>query len=168
MPQSEKEQFLQTYDREHTITMRVLNAFPKDKGDFRPHERLKTARELAWVIALERYLGMRVFHDEFAKGMPTGSTPPKPPETWDALLAGIEKGSREYRDMISAAPDADLSKQVHFLTAPKTMGTTPRIDWLWFLLSDEIHHRGQFSLYVRAVGAKLPSIYGPTADEPWF
>jgi uncharacterized damage-inducible protein DinB len=39
-------------------------------------------------------------------------------------------------------------------------------DALWFELFDHIHHRGQLSVYVRLAGAKLPSIYGPTADAP--
>jgi uncharacterized damage-inducible protein DinB len=36
----------------------------------------------------------------------------------------------------------------------------------WFELFDHIHHRGQFSVYLRLAGARVPSIYGPTADEP--
>jgi uncharacterized damage-inducible protein DinB len=40
-------------------------------------------------------------------------------------------------------------------------------DWLWSLLHDQIHHRGQLSVYLRLVGAKVPSIYSPSADEPW-
>jgi uncharacterized damage-inducible protein DinB len=35
---------------------------------------------------------------------------------------------------------------------------------LWIELLDHIHHRGQFSVYLRVAGAKVPSIYGPTAD----
>ncbi|MDA1080285.1 MAG: hypothetical protein O2973_01210 [Gemmatimonadetes bacterium] len=38
----------------------------------------------------------------------------------------------------------------------------------WFMLHDTIHHRGQLSVYLRAMGAKVPSIYGPSADEPWM
>jgi uncharacterized damage-inducible protein DinB len=38
----------------------------------------------------------------------------------------------------------------------------------WMILSDQIHHRGQFSVYLRMAGGKVPSIYGPTADEPWM
>ncbi len=40
--------------------------------------------------------------------------------------------------------------------------------FLWMLLCDQIHHRGQFSIYLRMAGGKVPSIYGPTADEPWM
>jgi uncharacterized damage-inducible protein DinB len=35
------------------------------------------------------------------------------------------------------------------------------------MLHDQIHHRGQFSVYLRMVGGKVPSIYGPSGDEPW-
>ena len=47
------------------------------------------------------------------------------------------------------------------------MGELRRMDVLWFLLHDSIHHRGQFSIYLRMVDGKVPSIYGPSADEPW-
>jgi uncharacterized damage-inducible protein DinB len=39
-------------------------------------------------------------------------------------------------------------------------------DMLWGFLFDGIHHRGQLSTYLRPMGAKVPSIYGPSADDP--
>jgi uncharacterized damage-inducible protein DinB len=57
---------------------------------------------------------------------------------------------------------------VSFLVAPKTLGNIPKLTFLWFILNDEIHHRGQFSVYLRIAGARVPSIYGPSADEPWM
>ena len=47
------------------------------------------------------------------------------------------------------------------------MGDIPNIQFLWFILHDHIHHRGQFTVYQRMAGGKVPSIYGPSADEPW-
>ena len=38
----------------------------------------------------------------------------------------------------------------------------------WFMLSDQIHHRGQLTVYLRMIGGKVPAIYGPSSDEPWF
>lgn len=111
---------------------------------------------------------MRVWRDELKTGVPPGPTlHAKAPEKWDDLVAAYEKANSEYRAVIAGATENDLAANVHFFTGPKTMGAYRRIDWVWFLLSDEIHHRGQFSIYVRAAGGKLPSIYGPTADEPW-
>jgi len=168
MPKSPKDFFLEHYDREHAVTMNVLRAFPADQLDLKPAEKSNSAKQVAWIFVLERYLGMKVWHDEFAKGTTqvTGK-PPVPPEKWEDLLAGLEKAHRDFREVIVNASDEDLNGIVHFFTAPKTMGEITRLDWLWFLLHDQIHHRGQFSVYLRMAGGKVPSIYGPTADEPW-
>jgi uncharacterized damage-inducible protein DinB len=162
-----KQEFLETYDEEHATTMRVLKAYPKDKLDLRPHPKLRTARELAFVFTLERYLGTKVWHDEFATKAPSG-TPPSPPENWDELLAGLEKSHKDFRDLVSNASDEELHANVHFFSGPKTMGAISRKDWIWFLLHDQIHHRGQFSIYLRMADGKVPAIYGPSGDEPWI
>lgn len=164
---SGKEQFLRAYEREHAITMRVLRAFPADKMDFRPHELSKSARELAWVFVSERGLGTMVFDNAFANGMPSGGAP-EAPHDWEAILAALEKSHREFGDKVRSMTDEQLAGQVRFFTAPKTMGDVGRLEFAWFLLHDEIHHRGQFSIYLRMAGGKVPSIYGPTRDEPWM
>jgi len=83
-------------------------------------------------------------------------------------VAALEKVTSDFRALIKSTPDAKMDEKVHFFTAPKTMGEFSRIDWLWFLLSDEIHHRGQLSVYLRMADGKVPSIYGPSGDEPWI
>ncbi len=168
MATSPKQRFFEVYDSEHATTMRLLRAYPKDKLDVRPHPKLKSARELAWVFVLERGLGTKVWHDEFAKKAPSGAPPPPAPQNMDEIIGAFEKASKEWRALIDATPDAQLLEKVHHFTGPKKMGEISRLDWAWFLLHDEIHHRGQFSVYLRMADGKVPSIYGPTADEPWF
>lgn len=161
-----KQQFLDTYEEEHAKTMRVLRAYPKDKLELRPHPKCKTARELAWVFALERGLGAMVLNGQFGKA-PPGPMPP-PPASWDELLAALEKGHKDFGNLVRSLPDAKLNDMVTFMTGPKQMGDMHGMEFCWFLLHDQIHHRGQFSVYLRMADAKLPSIYGPTADEPWM
>jgi len=62
---------------------------------------------------------------------------------------------------------AQLETTVKFVTGPKKMSDLRRLDVLWFLLNDQIHHRGQLSVYLRMAGGKVPSIYGPSGDEKW-
>ena len=162
-----KERFLETYEKEHATTRRVLRAYPKDKADLRPHAMCKTARELAFVFAVERGLSILVFNDGFASGGPPGQ-PPAAPESWDAVLASAEKAHKDFGDLVRATPDDKLNQTVKFFAGPKTLGDFRRMDLAWLMLHDEIHHRGQFSIYLRMAGGKVPSIYGPTADEPWF
>ncbi|HEY0143390.1 MAG TPA: DinB family protein [Thermoanaerobaculia bacterium] len=164
---SRKEAFLTVLDREHETTMRVLRAYPADKLDLKPAPKSKSAKELAFLFVMECGLGMKVWNDELANGMPSGGPPPAPPETWDEMLAAFEEAHQAYRELIASASEEDLDTKIHFFVAPKTMGELTRHEWIWFLLHDQIHHRGQFSVYLRMAGAKVPSIYGPTADEPW-
>lgn len=163
---SAKQQLIHAFEREHATTMKVLRAFPADQSELKPCSSCKAARELAFVFAMERGLAQRVYANAFGKGGPTG-TPPKAPDSWPEVLSAIERGQRELLDLLAAASDADLEEKVKFFTGPKTLGDYTRREFLWFLVHDEIHHRGQFSIYLRMSGAKVPSIYGPSGDEPW-
>jgi uncharacterized damage-inducible protein DinB len=161
-----KQQFLDVYEEEHAKTMRVLRAYPADKAELRPHAMCKTARELAWVFAIEGKLGAMVFNNALASGAPSGG-PPAAPASWDAVIAAVEQTHKDFGDLVRATPDEKLNETVKFFVGPKTLGDVRRMDFAWFLLHDQIHHRGQFSIYLRMAGGKVPSIYGPTADEPW-
>ncbi len=165
---SPKQRFLEMYEKEHATTMRVLRAYPADKAEFKPNERCKTARELAWIFAIEPRLGsMVVINDVFAAGMPSGR-PPEAPKSWDAVVGAVEQAHKEFADAIRALPDEKLEETSKFMTGPRQLGDVRRLDFLWFLLHDEIHHRGQFSVYLRAAGGRVPSIYGPSEAEPWM
>jgi uncharacterized damage-inducible protein DinB len=144
----------------------ALRAYPADQLDLRPHETCRSARELAWVFVVERGLGTAVYQNQLKELM--AGEMPQPPESWDALLNALESAQHEFRQLIEATPDNEMHDTVTFYVGPKQLGEMTRLQWLWFLLHDEIHHRGQFSVYLRMAGAKVPSIYGPTADEPWM
>src|SRR5580765_5517780 len=105
---SPKQQFLDKYDGEHAITMRVLRAYPPDKIELRPHPKCKTARELAWMFVLERGLGARVFQDAFAQGIPPRQAPPTPPESWDEQIAALEKAHDDFGKLVRDMPDDRL------------------------------------------------------------
>jgi uncharacterized damage-inducible protein DinB len=160
-----KQQFLEAFERETATTMRVLRAYPADKADLKPHEKLKTACDLAAMFTMEQ-----AAIEAAASG--TFTFPPKlpgKPETWPDVLRMFEETRRTAIAAIRNAKDEDLAtRMVPFLTAPKTPGEWPTMDFLWFLLNDQIHHRGQLSVYLRLAGGKVPSIYGATADEPWM
>jgi uncharacterized damage-inducible protein DinB len=161
---SPKQQYLEGFERETATTLKVLKAYPEDQSELRPHERLKTARELAAMFTMEM-----AAIDAVVRG--TFTFPPKGPpmpQNWKEVIEAFEKVRTSALEALRDVSDASLgSGTVPFLTAPKTPGQWPKMEFLWFLLFDQIHHRGQLSIYLRIAGGKLPSIYGPTADEPW-
>jgi len=161
---TEKDQLLSTMERELPRTLNVLKAYPPTKADLRPHERSRTAKDLAWTFVAEG-----VFADGALAGTvdPSQPTPPAP-ATMNEVIMTYEKKQRALMDKIRKTPDADLNKTMKIPTGPHQMGDVRRMDVLWTTVMDCVHHRGQFSVYLRMAGGKVPSIYGPTADEPWM
>ena len=161
-----KERFLEQYEEEHARTVRLLRAYPADKADLRPCANCRTAREIAWVFALERYLARNMMEDAYVSGAPAGK-PPEAPDSWNEIVSKVEQMHREFAAYIRAMPAEQLGAMTKFMVGPKRMGDRRKLDLLWYLLHDEIHHRGQLSVYLRMAGGKVPSIYGPSGDEPW-
>ena len=142
----------------------MLRAYPGDQSELRPHPRARTARELAWSFPVEMSLAGAALRGNLDL---SGGFPPAP-ATLDEVIAAFEGSRQETLDLLRGSSDGQLGGTVHFFTGPKQMGDVPVVSFLWFLLHDQIHHRGQLSVYLRMSGAKVPSIYGPSADEPWF
>jgi uncharacterized damage-inducible protein DinB len=153
--------------REHETNLRVLRAYPADKLDLRPHARSKNAAELAWVFPTEQGMTEVALTKGFDWSKPMPASPP-PPKSLDAIIKAYEAGHARIADLLDDMSEEELMETVKFPVAPKKLGDVPKIDFLWMLLSDQIHHRGQFSVYLRMAEAKVPSIYGPSADEPWM
>jgi len=162
-----RQQFLDAYEREHAITMKVLRAYPPEKSDLQPHPKCKPARELAWIFVLERGLAKAVFNNAFASGQ-TGGGPPPASQKWDDILSALEAAHAEFRGVFNSFTDEQLLEPIKFFGGPKTLIDVPRLSFAWFLVHDQIHHRGQMSIYLRMADGKVPSIYGPSGDEPWF
>jgi uncharacterized damage-inducible protein DinB len=154
--------FVTTWENEFRTNLRVFAAFPEDRFDYRPHEVSKTARELMWVIADEE----RAMVEDCLKGKFTWA-PRRAPKTKSALIREYKKSHQRLVKKVKQAGEELFLKKVEFPVAKATMGTLSGKDVLWLMLHDQIHHRGQLSVYLRLVGAKVPSIYGPSADEPW-
>ena len=161
---SPRQQFLDGFERETATSLKVLKAFPPEQSELRPHERMKTARELAAMFTMEM-----AAIDAAVRG--TFTFPPKLPpipKSWTEVVDGFEKTRTRTLEALREATDESLGTgTIAFPSAPKTIGQWPKMEFLWFLLCDQIHHRGQLSVYLRMAGGKVPAIYGPTADEPW-
>jgi uncharacterized damage-inducible protein DinB len=166
MPKSPKQQFTDAFESEQARTLRVLRAYPDDQSDFRPAERSKTAREVAWALVLgQERLMTKALTTGFDWSAPPAA-PPAAPATMSAIADACEQSHRQALEALKAADEERLEGTVKFFVAPKTLGDIRTLDFLWFLLFDHVHHRGQLSIYLRIVG-KVPSIYGPSGDEPW-
>jgi uncharacterized damage-inducible protein DinB len=99
-----------------------------------------------------------------------GTAPPNPElKSRAEILAAFDANTTAARKAISSATDAQLFQPWSLLNKGRAIFTLPRIAVLRsFILSHGIHHRGQFSVYLRLNNVPVPSIYGPSADEGNF
>lgn len=161
---TEQEKFLSTWQREFATTMKILRQMPENKADFKPDaEKTKSARDLAAVFIDELGVVEGIVKGKIEFGHPRPSF-----VKYGDLLHAHEVKFNEMFAKVKGMSEADWNSTISFPIGPKQMGDVRRGDVLWMMLYDGIHHRGQFSIYLRLVGAKVPSIYGPSGDEPWM
>jgi uncharacterized damage-inducible protein DinB len=160
---TEKEMFVNNWQREFGTTLKVLKNMPAEKAGFRPAaEKARSAKELGAVFIQE--LGVA---DSVVKGKIDFSGQLLSFATWGDFLKALESKQKETITKVQAMSDKDWNSEITTPVGPKKTAEVRRADMLWLMLNDSIHHRGQFSIYLRLVGAKVPSIYGPSGDEPW-
>ena len=156
-----REFFLERQKAEAPVFLRVLQALPKDRLDYKPHERCPSAEQLVWTIVGETKVCLDVIAESRAEYKPV------PPPPIDEMLKMFERDSKELSESVAKMDDAEWTKKAQFYVAGKMVLEQAIGEFLWFILFDVIHHRGQLSAYLRPMGGKVPSIYGPSADEKW-
>jgi uncharacterized damage-inducible protein DinB len=145
-------------EAEYPVTKRVIAAIPDEKVDYRPDPIVKSAIDLAWhiVTAENRFLGA-VIAGAF------DLTPlPRMVEirTAEDVNSWYAKHFADNVDRLRQVSGDDLIKRIDF----RGRFRFPAVVYLQVGLNHSIHHRGQLSMYLRPMGAKVPSIYGESYD----
>ena len=155
-----REFFLQRWESEQPAFIKVLKALPEKELAYRPHEKCTPAGALAWQLADEQ----QQLCDLFDKGEVVLKMTP-PPAKVDAIVAAFEKATNDVRKRLQSATDEKWSAPANFIVDGKVVWTDTVQNMFWGYLFDMVHHRGQLTAYLRPMGGKVPSIYGPSADE---
>jgi len=144
---------------EHRITRKVIEAIPADQGDYRPDSVSMSALELAWHIASAE----NFFLDGVAAGAfnyQGGGLPDSIRSAAD-VAAWYGEAFQTNFDRLTQLSSEQLLKVVDF----RGLFQYPAVLYLQFAINHSIHHRGQLSVYLRPMGAKVPSIYGESYDD---
>ena len=166
MPQPTSEQaafvlrtiWLPAYQHEHPLTKAVIAAIPADKADYRPDAIVKSAIDLAWhIVAAEMRFMDGVASGAFDYG---NSTRPESIQTPADVVAWYSDRFAANVERLEATPAEKLLTSIDF----RGLFTRPAIVYLQSGLVHSIHHRGQLSMYLRPMGARVPSIYGESFD----
>ena len=143
---------------EHPVTQRVIAAIPAGKADYRPDDVVKTALELAWhIVTAENRFMEAVINGAFDL---TPRERPATVRTPDDVNRWYADQFAKNVDRLARVPADQLVKSVDF----RGLFQFPAVMYAQLGLSHSVHHRGQLSMYLRPMGAKVPSIYGESYD----
>ena len=149
------------WESEFLATCQVLAAVKDDARDYKPDPKSRTAWELAVHLATADVWFMEsiangafVWNPEAAKAAAARF------ENVAGLVAFYKKAFPEKIATLRAVPADQMTEVLDFFGFLKM----PRAQFVAFASNHSIHHRGQLAAYLRAMGSKVPNIYGPSAD----
>ncbi len=157
---STREFLQQRWTAERPAFQRVLHALPLGQFAYSPHERSPSAAQILWTLTLEA----RACRELIDAGE-TNWEPDPPPIEPEKIVSAFERHTADLGERIGRLDEAAWETKVRFLVHGNLAWEAPLGDLLWFMFFDSIHHRGQLSTYIRPMGGKVPSIYGPSGDH---
>ena len=149
---------LPSLNAEHAVTKRVIAAIPAEKADYRPDDIGRSAIDLAWhIVAAETRFLEAVASGAFDF---SGGTRPESVRTPADVVDWYSERFGKDVDRLKEMAGDQLIKVIDF----RGLFHFPAVVYVQIGLNHSIHHRGQLSMYLRPMGAKVPSIYGESYD----
>jgi len=154
---------LPEFDQEMATTRKVIERVPTDKGKFKPHPKSFSLGHLTQLVA-----GMPgwITNAVTETSLDLGGYPGYSYERTEDLVNSFDKHVKEARKAIASAKDSDFKINWSLKRGEQVFFTAPRAVIVRQTINHLVHHRGQLTVYLRLVDVPVPSIYGPTADEP--
>lgn len=156
----EKALFLKFWEKEAPATRKVISRIPEGRSDYRADPKARNAREIAWLIVREEI----ILGDGLEKGLLEWVDVPTPASVKEI----VDTYDRHHEDVTRRMHRLDAARweqPIPFMFGGQEVMKASGYENAWGFFFDLIHHRGQLSTYLRPMGAKVPAIYGPSADE---
>jgi uncharacterized damage-inducible protein DinB len=161
---------LSELDRETERSRRALEQVPPGKHDWKPHDKSMIFGYLANMVAqIPTWFVMIINQDELdvaPKGGPQHK--PEPMNTSQEYLASLDKSAADAREALRKTNDAHLQTPWRLLAGGQVVQESPRHEMIQDTINHWAHHRGQMTVYLRLMGATVPALYGPSADDKRF
>jgi uncharacterized damage-inducible protein DinB len=163
-----REFFIRRWEQESPSFLSILRALPAGQLAYRPHPKSRSAGELAaLLVSLEQGCIDLCTGGKSAYNTEMPWHPANPSATLEAIIAVYELYHKELAEKLFDLDDAGWNHQAWMVRGEQEIILKDTVGGLlWLALFDAVHHRGQLSTYIRPMGGKVPSVYGPSADDP--
>jgi uncharacterized damage-inducible protein DinB len=162
--------FAAQLEREAPLSRQALARVPEGRPDWKPHEKSMPLGYLSQLVAtMPGWIAMTVRQDELDLKPPAGpGYRPPATDTTALLLQAHDESVARGLEALRATTDAHLATPWKLLVGGRVAMEKPRHEVIADTFTHLAHHRGQLTVYLRLNGARVPSIYGPSADEGQF
>jgi uncharacterized damage-inducible protein DinB len=163
---SNREFFIHRWEQEYPAFVRVFEALPADRLDYRPAPRSRSAGELVALLVSAQQSCVELCKSR--KSLYSGLRWEEPATigTLAEMIATYERDHQAFATQLHGLDDYGWNHQAWLIEGEKDILLKDTVGGLlWIALFDTVHHRGQLSTYIRPMGGKVPSIYGPSADD---
>ncbi len=164
------ELFLAELDREVDRSKRALERVPDGRDDWKPHEKSMPFGYLAELVAtMPSWVTMTIRQNELDLNPPAGSGPQRHDlRSSRELVEALTKAAAEAQEALRETTDHFLMTPWRLLVGGRVVMEQPRHIVIRETFNHLAHHRGQMTVYLRLLGAPVPALYGPSADERQF
>jgi uncharacterized damage-inducible protein DinB len=165
-----KEYLLAELNREVDRSRRALEQVPEGKSDWKPHEKSMAFGYLANMVAtIPMWIRMQIDQNELDIAPKDGQKfEMKPHYNSAEYVAALDQAAAGAREAFEKSSDEDLHANWQLKAGGTVVAEAPRYEMIQDTLGHWAHHRGQMTVYLRLMGAKVPAIYGPSADDKEF
>lgn len=164
------ELFLEEFDREVARSRRALDNVPEGKYEWKPHDKSMIFGYLTEMVAtIPTWITMIIKQDELDIAPVDGPQHTGTPKNTSAeYLAALDKAAADARAAIQGTNWEHLQTKWRLLAAGHVVINVPRHEMMRDTINHWAHHRGQMTVYLRLMGAPVPALYGPSADDQNF
>jgi uncharacterized damage-inducible protein DinB len=157
-------------NREVERSRRALEQAPAGKHDWKPHDKSMIFGYLANMVAtIPAWITMQINQDELdVAPADRGTMEQKRLDSSEELLHALDRATRDVRAAFEKTTDEHLKTNWRLLARGQVVMEAPRYEMIQDTINHWAHHRGQMTVYLRLMGAKVPAIYGPSADDNQF
>jgi uncharacterized damage-inducible protein DinB len=159
--------FLQQLQREAAANRKTLERVPEGKNSWKPHERSMEMGYLAALVAtMPAWILMMIESEELNLDKPESQRfRARAQDSAAELLKLADESKAKAEAALKNTDEGHLGKPWRLVMGGKTLSEAPRSQQIADVFTHMAHHRGQLTVYLRLNEAKVPAIYGPSADE---